>query len=137
MPSTGLSRHGERCEAADGSMETPMNIARHRAALYWANIVCASAHAVACFFVAVNYELWLPHPVGHLTAMVAIFVAAVWSLHCVMLGGGCGLSRRNAMRNAAWPFALVCVAAVACWIHYRAEYAQPWKVREWFEALPR
>lgn len=105
--------------------------------LYRANIVSACAYAIACFFVAANYALWLPHPVGQLPAMAAILVAFVWSLHCVMLGRACGLSMRSALRNAAWPFALVCVAAAVCWIHYRSEFAQPWKASEWFHALSR
>ena len=101
--------------------------------LYKANVFAASIYASVSIFVSLNYELWLPHPVGHLFPAASVVIAAIWSLHCWQLGISRSYSQKVAKLAAALPMGLSLFAGIACWLHYRQEIAQPYKALEWLQ----
>ncbi|NOT86553.1 MAG: hypothetical protein HOP03_00050 [Lysobacter sp.] len=100
--------------------------------LYKANVLAASTYAIVSFFVCSNYELWLPHPVGHIFPTASVIVSVIWSLHCWQLGIARGYPNKTAIHNAAYPLAISLIAGFACWIHYEMEIVQSFKAIEWF-----
>jgi len=91
--------------------------------LYKANVIAASVYGLISVFVCSTYELWHPHPVGHLAPAASGIVTGVWALHCWQLGVSRSLASKAALLGAAVPLILSVVALAACWLRYRQQYA--------------
>ena len=91
--------------------------------LYKANVIAASLYGLVSIFVCATYQLWHPHPVGHLAPAAAGVVTGVWALHCWQLGISRSLAWRTALLRASVPLLLSTIALVTCWLRYRQQYA--------------
>ena len=92
--------------------------------LYKANLIAAVAYGLVSLFLCATYELWLPHPVGHIYPALAAGVTGIWSFHCWQLGrvaGGKG--GKVALRYSFVPLLVSLVAAVVCFTRYLAQRA--------------
>ena len=103
--------------------------------LYKANVIAASAHALASLVVCSTYELWRPHPVGFIVPAAAAITSGIWAIHCWFLAVAATERHPDLVsrRLAAIPLAIALIAGMACWVHYRHEIPKDYKISEWFQ----
>lgn len=112
-----------------------LKTARTLPMLHKANVLAASAHALASLVICCSYELWLPHPVGYIFPAAAALTSGIWAVHCWILGIAATDGRRDPalLRWALIPLAIALIAGTACWFRYQQEIPKHHKISEWFQ----
>lgn len=87
--------------------------------MYRLNLAGASVQAGLSLFLSATYELYRPHPVGHLIPAVSVAVAALWNLLCVLLYlSDRRLRTRADLAALPAPLAIAIASAWTCWLRY-------------------
>jgi len=102
-----------------------------RSKLYRANIIAATAHALASLVICSAYDLWQPHPVGYIYPAAAALTSMLWGTHCWSLGIASGSTSAASLRAASIPLSISLIAIAVCFVRYQQELARQYKMLEW------